>query len=207
MSNSKSISHREAFRGLAMKLGLALTLAGVLGGCASIRSVPDQSDNANKPIYEVSITRTVLIPGTPEKVFAFIAAEDVLPKVLTGYGPLPAVTRTSENTGPWDKPGSARVVHLADGTSAREQVTRYSSPKDFAYRVWDFGNPVVKTLATEARGEWRFTPTGDSTQVEWTYTFVAKNAAAALPLSGITQLLWRGYMDVCLDNTAKLLAR
>lgn len=190
-----------------MKLGLALTLAGVLGGCASIRSVPDQSGNANKPIYEVSITRTALIPGTPEKVFAFIAAEDVLPKVLTGYGPLPAVTRTSKNTGPWDKPGSARVVHLADGTSAREQVTRYSSPNDFAYRVWDFGNPVVKTLATEARGEWRFTPTGDSTQVEWTYTFVAKNAAAALPLSGITQLLWRGYMDVCLDNTAKLLAR
>jgi len=207
MNNSTSISPWGAFKGLAMRLGLPLTLASVLGGCASIRTVPAQSATADKPTYEVSITRTALIPGTPEKVFAFIAAEDVLPKVLTGYGPLPAVIRTSENTGPWDKPGSARVVHLADGSSAREQLTRYSSPDDFAYRVWDFGNPVVKTLATEARGEWRFKPVGDSTLVEWTYTFVAKNAAAALPLSGITQLLWRGYMDVCLENTAKLLAR
>jgi Polyketide cyclase / dehydrase and lipid transport len=154
---------------------------------------------------EISITRTALIPGAPEAVFAFIAAEDVLPKVLTGYGPLPGVVRTSDHTGPWDQVGSARVVHLADGGTAREQVTLLESPRRFAYRVWDISNPIVKTLAVEARGDWTFVAVGQSTQVNWTYTFVAKNAFTAVPLLLIARVLWRGYMDVCLDNSVRLM--
>lgn len=155
--------------------------------------------------HEVSITRRAVISGSPEAVLAFITAEDVLPKVLTGYGPLPAVVRTSGHTGNWDIPGSARVVHLADGTSVREQLTHYVSPPQFAYRVWDFGNPIIKALATQARGEWTFAAASGGTEVIWTYKFTAKNAVTAIPLSGITQVLWRGYMDVCLDNAARLM--
>ena len=44
-------------------------------------------------------------------VFDFIVPEDVLPKVLTGYGLLPGVVRTSGNTGPWDSPGSPAHPH------------------------------------------------------------------------------------------------
>jgi hypothetical protein len=154
-----------------------------------------------------AITRTAVIAAPLEQVFTFITAEDVLPKVLTGFGPLPAVVGTSGNTGPWHQPGSSRVVHLADDTTAREQVTHFTALRGFAYRVWDFGNPVVRTLATQARGGWAFEAVARGTQVSWTYTFTARNAAAALPLSGMTQLLWRGYMDVCLANTKRLLAQ
>ena len=153
----------------------------------------------------VAVTRHTVIPGKPEAVFRFIAAEDVLPKVLTGYGPLPAVVGTSQNTGPWDRPGSARLIHLADGSTVREQVTHYDGPRFFAYRVWEFGNPIVRRLADEARGEWTFVAVPEGTQVTWTYTFSAKNGWAAVPLSGIAQLLWRGYMDVCLDNAVRLM--
>lgn len=154
----------------------------------------------------VAVTRQAVIPGKPEAVFRFIAAEDVLPKVLTGYGPLPAVVGTSQNTGPWDQPGSARLIHLADGSTLREQVTHHDGPRFFAYRVWEFGNPIVRRLAEEARGEWTFVAVPEGTQVTWTYTFSAKNGWAALPLSGIAQVLWRGYMDVCLDNAVRLMA-
>ncbi len=156
--------------------------------------------------YNVAITRTATIPGRSRDVFQFITAENVLPKVLTGYGPLPAVVRTSGNTGPWDTPGSARLVHLADGSTVREQLTDYAPPRRFAYRVWDFGNPIISTLATGARGDWSFADHPDGTYVEWTYTFSAKNAAASVLLSGITHILWRGYMDVCLENTKKIMA-
>jgi len=156
-------------------------------------------------LHEVAVTREALIPGAPEAVFAFIAAEDVLPKVLTGYGPLPAVVRTSGNTGGWDQPGSARRIHLADGTTVREQVTHYSPPGHFAYRVWEFGNPIIRTLASEARGEWIFTDAPGGTRVTWTYTFTARNGLAAIPLAGIAQALWRGYMDVCLENSIRLM--
>lgn len=191
----------------AFAIAATLAVTALAGGCASIRAT-DHPATAGGPttVYEVAITRTAVVPAPPEQVFAFVAAEDVLPKVLTGYGPLPAVVRTSGHTGPWDVPGSARVVHLADGTTAREQVTRHGAPDDFAYRVWDFGNPIVRGLAREARGEWRFEPVAGGTRITWTYTFAAHNAVAALPLSGITRLLWRGYMDVCLENTRRLLA-
>lgn len=192
-------------RRIGASLAVAGAAAGTLAGCASIQRVEMGLTHDSMTVYQVAITRTALLPGTPAQAFAFITAEDVLPKVLTGYGPLPAVVKTSGNTGPWDQPGSARIVHLADQTTVREQVTRYASPEGFAYRVWDFGNPVVRGLASEARGEWTFTPVEGGTKVSWTYTFTAHNVAALLPLSGITQLLWRGYMDVCLENTKRLL--
>lgn len=151
----------------------------------------------------IAITQQALIPGTPDEVFQFIAAEDVLPRVLTGYGPLPGVLRTSGHTGPWDTPGSARLVHLADGSQVREQITHHKPPGHFAYKVWDFGNPIIRALATQAHGEWSFAPAPGGTQVNWTYTFTASNRLAALPLFAITHLLWRGYMQVCLDNTRR----
>lgn len=192
-------------RGRAFAIGAAIA-AGVTGaGCASIRVTSAGAADPGAKTYEVAITRTAVIAAPPDEVFAFIAAEDVLPKVLTGYGPLPAVVGTSANTGPWDRPGSARLVHLADDTTAREQLTHHAAPTAFAYRVWDFGNPVVNSLATQARGEWEFEAVAGGTKVTWTYTFTARNAAAALPLSGITAVLWRGYMDVCLENTERLL--
>jgi hypothetical protein len=195
---------------------LCPALALILAACASATTQPrsgsvSKTDITNETAapsgrYSVAITRTAIIPGRMKDVFQFISAEDVLPNVLTGYGPLPAVVGTSGNTGPWDTPGSARVVHLADGSTVREQLTHYMPPQRFAYRVWEFGNPIIATLANEARGEWSFKDHPEGTYVEWTYTFTAKNAAASVLLTGITQILWRGYMEVCLENTKKIMA-
>ena len=191
---------------LAMLLTAALTGA-LVSGCAAIQPLDTTSPEGPMRSHEISITRQAVIAGTPEQLFNFIAAEDVLPKVLTGYGPLPAVVKTSENTGPWTTPGSARLIHLADNSTVREQVTHFEPSKRFGYRVWEFGNPVIRSLSTGARGEWIFSPAPGGTQVTWTYTFTAKNAATALPLSGITQILWRGYMDVCLENSKRLMTK
>ncbi len=76
----------------------------------------------------------------------------------------------------------------------------------FAYKVWEFGNPIIRSLAIQARGEWTFTSTPSGTQVSWSYTFTAKNALMAISLSAIANLLWRGYMDVCLENSIRLMS-
>ena len=106
-------------------------------------------------------------------VFDFIVPEDVLPKVLTGYGLLPGVVRTSGNTGPWDSPGSSRTVHLADGTTARETVTAYARPRHFSYRT-DQYTFALRHFANSAVGEWWFDELLDRTHVKWTYTFNSK---------------------------------
>lgn len=194
--------------------GVAIViLTSVVGGIGAVLSVgtgsavgQDGKRAQAVAAHPVAVTRQVVIARPPSVVFAFITAEDVLPKVLTGYGPLPAVVRTSKHTGAWDTPGSARIVHLADGSTVREQLTAHSSPGHFRYRVSDFSDKIIRSLATEAVGEWTFAPHEKGTQVTWTYTFSATNAAAAIPLSLIAKLFWRGYMDVCLENTTRLLA-
>ncbi|HYG27254.1 MAG TPA: SRPBCC family protein [Caulobacteraceae bacterium] len=155
---------------------------------------------------EVSTTRRAVLPTGLESAFDFIVAEDVLPKILTGYGPLPAIVGTSEVTGPWDEPGSQRIIHMADGGTVREQVTQIERPRHFAYRVWDFSNPLVAALSSGARGEWWFEPHAGGTHVTWRYTFVARSRLAALPLRLIVALLWSGFMDVCLKNSARRLS-
>ncbi len=153
--------------------------------------------------YEVSVERRIIIKKDIESVFNFITAEDVLPKVLTGYGPLPGVTHTSEVSGPWDVANSTRIVHLADRSTVREQMLSRIPFESFSYRVWEVGNPIIATLATSANGDWKFKSVHEGTAVTWKYTFKAKNALTAIPLSVIAQLLFRGYMDVCLANTVK----
>ena len=205
MSNDQAHLTKTANRN-KWRVTATLFAAALLAGCAAVNPIEATSKEGLMRSHEVSITRQAVIPGTPQAVFEFIAAEDVLPKVLTGYGPLPAVVKTSENTGPWTVAGSARLIHLADGSTVREQVTHFEPSKRFAYRVWEFGNPIISSLATGARGEWTFAPTAGGTLVTWTYTFTAKNGVAAMPLSAITQILWRGYMDVCLENSKRLMA-
>lgn len=151
----------------------------------------------------IGVTREAVVPAGAEAAFDFVAAEDVLPKVLTGYGLLPAVVATSGNTGPWNEPGSRRVVHLADGNTAREELTRHERPGRFAYRVSD-PSFALRHLMREARGEWRFAPAeGGGTRIRWTYTFQPRGALARAPLALFARAQWAGYMDACMGNVIR----
>jgi Polyketide cyclase / dehydrase and lipid transport len=152
---------------------------------------------------DIAVTLNTSIEAEKIPVFDFIAAEGVLPVVLTGYSPfLPAVVATSGNTGPWDRPGSSRLVHLKDGSTAVEEVTGYDRPDFFSYKSSKF-TFALKYLATGATGEWWFTTDGAATKVRWTYTFKAKSWLAAMILPIFARFLWSGYMRVCFFNTEK----
>lgn len=151
------------------------------------------------------ITATVEadIDATVARVFDFSVAEDVLPKVLTGYGLVPGVVGTSGHTGAWDVPGSSRAVHLKGGDTAREEVTEWVRPSYFAYRVSDF-TFALKHLATEGRGQWWFEERNGRTHARWTYTFTPKGPVSAVVLRLFVRTQWAGYMRVCMQNTIDL---
>ncbi|AUW57830.1 polyketide cyclase [Sphingobium sp. SCG-1] len=148
---------------------------------------------------DVPITREALVPGAIRDVFDFVAAEDVLPKILTGYGLVPGISHTSDITGPWDQPGPRRIVHLLDGSTVREGVTHYDRSHYFAYRVSD-PSFALKHLMVEAKGEFWFEETDAGAQVRWTYTLRAKNRLPKLPLRLFVGTQWTGCMDVCMTN-------
>ncbi len=81
-----------------------------------------------------------------EHIFDVVVGEDVLPKVLRRWGPVPAVTGTRDVTGPWDTPGSERTVLLEDGSTAQEQVLVWERPRRFEYRVDRFTSPLGRPV-------------------------------------------------------------
>jgi hypothetical protein len=151
----------------------------------------------------VATTVSIRIDRAREPLFDwFIPIE--LPRILTGWGPIPAVVATSDQSGPWDTPGSRRTVHLADGSLAHERVTACARPAVFAYTVNGFSGPV-RHAAVEGRGQWWFEAAGaGATDVRWTYTFQARSRAAALLLTPVVKIAWRGFMRRGLDRLAAL---
>jgi hypothetical protein len=141
-----------------------------------------------------------------ERVFAIVTDEGVLPEVLRGLGPIPAVTHTSELTGPWDVPGSQRRVHLADGSSAHEQLTVRRPPEWFGYRVFDLDG-VFGRLVHEATGEWFFAEVEGGTLVHWTYRLYPRSRLARPALALFTRTVWKAYMGRVLDAVGELVER
>lgn len=119
---------------------------------------------------------------------------DQLETVLNDTFAIPGVSKTTDTSGPWDVPGSHRIVHLSDGNSARETVTAADSPDYFAYRVNEFTQPLIRTLVKEARGQWWFIDDGAGTHAKWTYTFEARGLWAVPLLFPMVKMLWNRAM-------------
>ncbi len=165
--------------------------------------IPKYPTSIRRSHHDVAVTLEAQIEAQQTQVFDYIAGEAVLPEVLTGYTLfLPAVVRTSGNTGPWDVPGSSRTVHLKDGNTAREEVTGYDRPVSFSYKSSEF-TFALRYLASSATGQWWFTADGAASKIRWTYTFAAKGWLSSRFLPIFARLLWAGYMRVCLDNTKR----
>ena len=202
--NTDRITYRKTRR-KASVLSMLLSVR-VTQGCAVIE-IPDANKAEQQDsFYRVSITRAAHYNLNQSDTFVRITPEEILPQVLTGFAFLPAVTGTRGHTGVWGEPGAFRIVELADGTTVKEQLIEFMAPERFSYRVWDFDNRIIKSLADGgAMGKWVFQPAEQGTRVEWTYTFYTSKRFAVVPLSIIVGVLWRGYMDVCLDNFTHLM--
>jgi Polyketide cyclase / dehydrase and lipid transport len=148
--------------------------------------------SADRSLVSSTVSITVRRPR-PAVFKWFVPVE--LRDILLGYGPLPAVVRTTGQTGPWEQPGSRRTVHLADGNTAQEEVTACEPPHYFAYRVSGFTN-ILRHFTSGAEGQWWFEEAGDSTEVKWSYTFHARSVLTGVLLFPIAKLLWNGYMRV-----------
>ena len=163
-------------------------------------TLPDYRACVRQQGRRISVELQSDVAADRADVFDYVAREDVLPELLTGYTPLlPGVTSTSDNTGPWSVPGSRRIVHIDGGTTAVEEVTDYSRPAYFAYKTSEY-TFTLKYLATGAMGQWWFTEAQAATTVRWVYTFTASGVLGRVMLPLFSRFLWSGYMRVCLYN-------
>src|SRR4029077_11416567 len=128
---------------------------------------------------EVATTVVSLIAAPRKSFYAWLIPGvfyNQLETVLRDASFLAGGAQTTDTTGPWDKAGSTRIVHLTDGTTVRETVTSATAPDNFAHLLTDFSTPAVARLVKEARGQWWFTDSGSGLQAKWTYTAESKTA-------------------------------
>ena len=139
----------------------------------------------------LSVTVSATTRSPREHAFDVIVPIE-LSSVFHGYGPLPAVTGTSDQSGPWDGVGRTRTVHLSDGSSSAERITSYERPAAFGYRVGPFTG-LFGRVVSHADGSWVFAELGDSTQIFWTYEFAPRRGTGLLVRAILP--LWRRYAD------------
>lgn len=97
-----------------------------------------------------------------------------LETLLPGAAGIAAVTGTRPVGAPaFPAAGSRRLVCLADGSTAMEQVLAYEPGRRLRYVVWDYTTPAAAPIAYGV-GEFRFADAPEGTAVEWTYAFRLK---------------------------------
>jgi hypothetical protein len=150
-------------------------------------------------------TAEIDVAAPPPAVFAHIVPIE-LASIFTGYGPLPAVVGTRDQTGPWDTAGRSRTVLLADGSTARERLTRVDPPACFSYLVEDFSG-AFRFLVASAHGQWWFAAKGAGTHIKWTYEFQPRSRLSAPAVWLIAAGPWRRYMDRALRSARRQIER
>jgi hypothetical protein len=139
----------------------------------------------------VPVTVEAVAKASVELTFDAIVPIE-LPKMFLGYGPLPAVTGTRDLTGEWDHVGATRTVDLADGSSAREEITAYERPRYFAYRLSGFTGSL-RALVNDVRGEFWFSAANDGrTEIRWRYAFEPRRLRRPI-VALVLARLWRAY--------------
>lgn len=108
------------------------------------------------------------------------------------FGPLPAVVRVENQSGPWDAAGRTRQLILSDGGSVIEHTREVSEPHFFAYELTDF-QKLFGHLVEGARAEWTYTEVPTGTSIRWSYAFHPKKGAGPV-VGAIVRLFWAPYM-------------
>lgn len=147
----------------------------------------------------VSVPRPALYEWLVPGVF-----DTRLDDVLRDEAGFAGITRTTGTTGPWDQPGSTRIVHQYDGTFSRETVLHATAPDYFAYRLTEFSSFMLKLMAREAGGQWWFTDDGNGTKLKWTYSAEATSLLTVPLLAPVLKIFWNRSMRSSLKRIKTL---
>lgn len=148
----------------------------------------------------VSCSRTYPVPI--EQAFAFTLPVPLEAVFCRRFGPLPPVTKTTQD-GEWATVGQMRTVHTSDGATMRERLVTVEAPNAFAYELTDVTGPI-KPIAKSIDGSWTFETVGTGTRITWAWTIHPVSRASRLAFPVLAPL-WRGYARRALDRLEGLM--
>jgi hypothetical protein len=135
----------------------------------SLETVPSVMIDATAPLVSHTEVFDIAIPAGN---FNSQLAAAPLSRLLPGTSKIPAVAETRVLTSnAFGQAGAPRVVCLADGSTAVEEVTESLAGQYFRYKVWAYSTEVARPIEY-GLGEFLLSPVDAShTRVTWTYSF------------------------------------
>jgi hypothetical protein len=163
-------------------------------------------DYLGNPSHCISASTHVAINRSAKQVYDWFTALDIS-RVLNGYGPLPGVDRTIDQSGTWTTRGETRGLQMSRGITATQEILIAERPDFFAYRVSEF-NSVLNLMAHGAEARWWFTEVEPETMIlHWTYTFWPRSVAGKLTLYPVIRTIWSWYMQVAIQDMKSIAER
>ncbi len=148
-------------------------------GAAEHAGLPVRPVSYPWPAMVVSNTESIVVAGPRVEVFEAAFAPEQMPKLLRGWGPVPAVERAELLDGGELAPGKVRRIHNSDGSSLDEEILVHDPPRAHGYRLCGQFRGIAKLLVREGRGDWTFTEIDAThTQVTWRYAFTLTSVLA-----------------------------
>ncbi|MBK1657198.1 SRPBCC family protein, partial [Paracraurococcus ruber] len=157
---------------------------------AAARPSPDA---ARHDLLSHAVTARIAVP--PDRFAAWFAAAP-LERLLPGTADLPGVTGTAPlGSLPFPEPGARRLVCLADGGTALEEVLAHLPGQRLAYMVWDYSTPAARPIEY-GMGEFRFAAEAGGTRVDWRYAFALRQDRFPGSLGALGRGLFRlAFLD------------
>jgi hypothetical protein len=148
---------------------------------------------------------SIEIFASPETVFDFSTNHLNLPKVFTGYGPVPAILKAETLENEPFQAGSIRRVYNADGSVIDEKMIELSRPTQQQYQLVRGFKPPFSWLFQGAGGDWTFSPTASGTLVEWKFNFVLTSPIVYPVASVLIHSFFVRAQQQCLINIKQLI--
>ena len=145
-----------------------------------------------------------VVPLPIDDVFDRAAAQTAgLARYFGGHRPLVPAIRSARLLDRDDPPvaGALREVLLGDGTRIVERVLAFEAPRLHRYEMAEM-NRLQRLLCSNMVGEWRFSPEGAGTRVDWDYVIHEHGLVGRL-FGPLVARSFQRAMQRCLDAIAR----
>lgn len=152
--------------------------------------------------YAVSSSRAV--PAPIDDAFLHTLRLPLPEMFSRRYLAIPRIVRVDQlDPGPWGEVGQRRTIHLADGGSMLETLTRCDEPDAFGYGITGLRG-ALSPLAERIEGTYAFEKAGTGTRVTWSWLVHPKNGLGATVMPVFARM-WAGYARQALEQLERSL--
>ena len=152
--------------------------------------------------YAVSSSRAV--PVTVDEAYLHTLRLPLTEMFARRYLAIPRIVRVDQlDPGDWGTVGQRRTIHLADGGSMLETLTRCDEPDAFGYEITGLRG-ALSLLVDRIEGTYAFVKAGTGTRVTWSWLLHPKGGlgATVMPVFG---RMWAGYARQALEELERSL--